>query len=127
MLDVSANCHVQKHEPVEAGMVIQETSVGDVHKSVTDAQRQELTTPPPPNQPTGASQLPANQQPGASQLPANQSTTLVAIQNPDTFELGVGRQRITKADFFSPTSGLQKSQPDADDPFSGLDPLWSLK
>lgn len=57
---------------------------------------------------------------------ASSNETLAAIQNPTTFELGQGRQRITKADFFNPTAGIKSAVDKSDDPFSALDPMWSL-
>lgn len=74
-----------------------------------------LTAPTHQSQPQGASE------------PESTSTTAVLdISDPQTFELGQGRQRITKADFFDPNAGIKKSVKQSDDPFSGLDPMWSL-
>ncbi|XP_067930761.1 uncharacterized protein [Watersipora subatra] len=57
------------------------------------------------------------------QLPG---ATVLDIANPQTFEIGKGRQRITKADFASKTGGLKSAAQQGDDPFSSLDPMWSL-
>lgn len=48
------------------------------------------------------------------------------ISDPQTFDIGKGRQRITKADFTNPAGGIKDSAQKADDPFSSLDPMWSM-
>lgn len=58
-------------------------------------------------------------------LTESATSSISQLQNPQTFNLGQGRQRITKADFMNPNAGL-KSQAKCDDPFSTLDPMWSL-
>ncbi|XP_071484622.1 tyrosine-protein phosphatase non-receptor type 23-like [Diadema antillarum] len=58
--------------------------------------------------------------------------SILADLTPQNFsikEKGQSKQRVSKADFLAGTSGLKDSVDKADpsDPFSGIDPLWSLK
>ena len=59
------------------------------------------------------------------------SSSLADLQDPNTFTIGTspkGRRKITKTDFLSGESTLNKEEDkDSDDPLSTLDPLWSLK
>jgi len=50
---------------------------------------------------------------------------ILSLADPQKFDIGKGRQRITKADFFNPTSGIATSSKTEGDPFGALDPLWS--
>ncbi|XP_064646276.1 tyrosine-protein phosphatase non-receptor type 23-like [Lineus longissimus] len=57
--------------------------------------------------------------------------SLADLQNPNTFTLDTStppnKKKITKASFFNPSSGLQDSMSsDSGDPFSSLDPLWTI-
>ncbi|KAL5005900.1 hypothetical protein ScPMuIL_017058 [Solemya velum] len=57
-------------------------------------------------------------------------TSLVDLQNPNTFTLGSeekAKRRITKASFSTNTSTLSETLSDPSDPFSSLDPLWKEK
>ena len=59
------------------------------------------------------------------------SSSLADLQDPSTFTIGTspkGRRKITKDDFLSGESTIDKQEDkDQDDPLSTLDPLWSLK
>ena len=86
-------------------------------KTVTPSnnqQQEEITPTSHPNNP------PANS------ISSQPSSGLLDLANPQKFELGQGRQRITKSDFTNPTGGLRSALPKSDDPLSGLDPLWSI-
>ena len=74
---------------------------------------------------TSAAQLSQSTDPSTVSSATNNSAVL-DIANPQTFQLGQGRQRITKADFFAPNAGIKSSMQQSDDPFSGLDPMWSI-
>ena len=74
---------------------------------------------------TSAAQLSQSTDPSTVSSATNNSAVL-DIANPQTFQLGQGRQRITKADFFDPNAGIKNSMQQSDDPFSGLDPMWSI-
>ncbi|CAC5365468.1 PTPN23 [Mytilus coruscus] len=54
--------------------------------------------------------------------------SLMDLQNPSSFTLGSdgGKKKITKASFLEKTSGLSDNL-DSDDPFSSIDPLWTMK
>ncbi|XP_063417338.1 tyrosine-protein phosphatase non-receptor type 23-like [Mytilus trossulus] len=54
--------------------------------------------------------------------------SLMDLQNPSSFTLGAdgGKKKITKASFLDKTSGLSDNL-DNDDPFSSIDPLWTMK
>lgn len=54
------------------------------------------------------------------------ATSLSDIADPNTFSIGQGRQRITKADFFNTESSINSAASKGDDPFSSIDPMWSL-
>lgn len=58
--------------------------------------------------------------------PSDVTPAVLDLANPQMFDLGQGRQRITKADFFDPNAGIKNSMKKSDDPLSGIDPLWSL-
>lgn len=57
-------------------------------------------------------------------------STLMDAMTPESFTLnleeGDKKQKISKADFYKPTTGLNVEK-DTSDPFSGLDPLWGLR
>ena len=74
------------------------------------------------HQPPGSSPLNTNPQ----QRPPNNNSLLEQL-TPESFTLGSEvkeKKRITKADFFKPKAQMAK---DASDPFSDLDPMWTLK
>ena len=93
------------------------TGLTEPVKTVTPSnnqQQEEITPTSHPNNP------PANS------ISSQPSSGLLDLANPQKFELGQGRQRITKSDFTNPTGGLRSALPKSDDPLSGLDPLWSI-
>ena len=67
--------------------------------------------------------------PGAGKQTKLVSSSLSDLQDPNTFTIGTspkGKRKITKADFLSGETTLNKEE-DSSDPLSTLDPLWSLK
>lgn len=81
--------------------------------------------------PTASSVKVPVQEPSVSSLVSGTGTNtvqptggLIDLDNPQTFDIGQGRQRVTKADFFSSGSGIKKNLAKPDDPFSLLDPMW---
>lgn len=55
---------------------------------------------------------------------------LTTLTNPNSFTLedsSSRKHKITKADFINKTGSIQNRQEDPSDPFSQLDPLWTLK
>ena len=71
-----------------------------------------------------------SESPGAGKQLQKVSSSLADLQDPSTFTIGTspkGRRKITKADFTSGETTLNKGEDDGSDPLSTLDPLWSLK
>ena len=71
-----------------------------------------------------------SESPGAGKQLQKVSSSLADLQDPSTFTIGTspkGRRKITKADFTSGETTLDKTEDDGSDPLSTLDPLWSLK
>ena len=57
-------------------------------------------------------------------------TSLAQLQDPETFTIGSpdakSKNKITKANFGQAQGSLQNTTTDPTDPFSSLDPMWSL-
>lgn len=71
----------------------------------------------------------SSESPGAGKQTKLVSSSLSDLQDPNTFTIGTspkGKRKITKADFLSGETTLNKEE-DSSDPLSTLDPLWSLK
>ena len=72
-----------------------------------------------------------SESPGAGKQLQKVSSSLADLQDPNTFTIGTspkGKRKITKADFLSGETTLNKvDDDDGSDPLSTLDPLWSLK
>ncbi|XP_030829593.1 tyrosine-protein phosphatase non-receptor type 23 [Strongylocentrotus purpuratus] len=69
---------------------------------------------------------------GSMEGPSSSLPSLLADLTPQNFsmkEKGQTKQKVSKADFLDGKGGLKDSvdKVDPDDPFSGLDPMWTLK
>ena len=89
--------------------------------------------PPTEGPPTHApppQQVSPTQAPHPQQVPpTQQGLSLQDLQNPQTFQLDTtppSKRKITKAEFENAQQG-QRTQPDPNDPFAELDPLWGKK
>ena len=113
---------------VENGATVSALSLHDNTDSSSSAPVSVPTSPahttvsdpftPQPNIPDSSSSL--------DNLPSN----LADLQNPQTFSLDMsspGKKRMSKSSFINKTSSLADTASDPSDPFSGLDPLWTMK
>nr|XP_054753045.1 tyrosine-protein phosphatase non-receptor type 23-like [Lytechinus pictus] len=69
---------------------------------------------------------------GSMEGPSSSLPSILADLTPQNFsmkEKGQTKQKVSKADFLEGKGGLKDSidKSDPDDPFSGLDPMWSMK
>ena len=122
---------IHMKDPENKGSVSSLTSLGSdqtpsVHDAVTDKLKSVSL---------GGSPLHKSRESSASPVTGKQlqtvSSSLADLQDPNTFTIGTspkGRRKITKSDFLSGESKMNKEENrDTDDPLSTLDPLWSLK
>ena len=69
---------------------------------------------------------------GSTDAPNSSLPSILADLTPQNFsikEKGQSKQKMSKADFVASTGGLKDSvdKVDPTDPFSGIDPMWSMK
>ena len=56
----------------------------------------------------------------------NLPPTLASLSNPSTFTIGEGEKKTTRANF-DKSGNIREQTPDPNDPFTNLDPLWTMK